>query len=121
MKTYRDLDIFNMSYELAIKVHELSMKFPQYEMYEEGSQLRRSSKAISANIVEGYGRRRYKADFLRFLVYPHASCDECILHLSLVKDVHEALQAETSILIKNYDELGRKLNRFIHYVEERWQ
>jgi len=40
---------------------------PKFEMYEEGSQIRRSAKSVAANIVEGYGRRRYKQEFIRFL------------------------------------------------------
>ena len=38
------------------------------EMYEEGLQIRRSSKSVSSNIVEGFGRRRYQADYIKFLV-----------------------------------------------------
>ena len=84
MNGYRDLEIFADSKRLAIVIHELSLKFPKYEIYEEGSQLRRSSKAVSALIVEGYGRRRYKADFVKHLVQSHAECDETILHLDFV-------------------------------------
>jgi four helix bundle protein len=47
-------------------------------MYELGSQLKRSSDSVVSNIVEGYGRRRYKADFIRFLVFSYASCLETI-------------------------------------------
>ena len=56
---------------------------------EEGSQIRKSSKGVTSCIVEGYGRKRYKADFIKFLVYAHASCDETILHLNFIKDTHE--------------------------------
>ncbi len=67
----------------------MSLKLPQYELYEEGSQLRRSSKSIPSNIVEGYGRNKYKAEFIKFLIYAHASCDETILHLRFIQDIHE--------------------------------
>ncbi|GAB3422755.1 four helix bundle protein [Niabella aquatica] len=69
MKSYRDLNIYKDAHRLAIVVHTLSLLLPRFEMYEEGSQIRRSSKAISTAIVEGYGRKKYKADFLRFLTY----------------------------------------------------
>ena len=55
MKNYKDLEIYQLSYELAIKVHKMSLKLPKYEIFEEGSQLRRSSKGITSTIVEGYG------------------------------------------------------------------
>ncbi len=50
-------------------------------MFEEGSQTRRSAKAVASLIVKGYGRRRYKADFIRYLVYAQSECDETIVHL----------------------------------------
>ena len=121
MKNYKDLDIYNLSYDLALKVHKLSLKLPKYEMYEEGSQVRRSSKGITSCIVEGYGRRRYKVDFVRFLVYAHAKCDETILHLSFIKDTHELNENEITRCLDKYDEFGSKINRFIQYVEKEWK
>jgi len=85
MKSYRDLEIYKISYDLAIKVHNFSLTLPQYEMYEEGNQVRKSSKGVTNCIVEGYGRRRYKAEFIKFLIYSHASCDETIQHLNFIK------------------------------------
>ncbi len=61
MKSYSDLEIFSLSYNLAIGVHRLSLRIPKYELFEEGSQIRRSAKGITSAIVEGFGRRRYKA------------------------------------------------------------
>lgn len=50
-------------------------------MYELGSQLRRSSDSVPTNIVEGYGRNKYKADFVKFLTYSCASCLETVFHI----------------------------------------
>jgi len=44
-------------------------KLPRFELYEEGSQIRKSSKSIKSTIVEGYGRRRYQQEDIRFLTY----------------------------------------------------
>jgi hypothetical protein len=51
MKSYRDLDVYREAHELGLLCHKLSMQLPKYEHYETGSQLRRSSKSVSANIV----------------------------------------------------------------------
>ena len=75
-KSYKDLDIYTISMDLFLKVHPKTLKLPKYELYELGSQLRRSSDSVVSNIVEGYGRRKYKADFIRFLVFSHGSCLE---------------------------------------------
>jgi len=91
---------------------------PKFEMYEEASQIRRSAKSVSANIVEGYGRRRYKQEFIRFLVFAHASCNETIEHLELLFETgsltNEVLYRDLSAQL---DLLGRKLNVFIDSVE----
>lgn len=81
MKSYRDLNIYKEAHRFAVEIHTLSLLLPKFELYEEGSQIRRSSKAISVAMVEGYGRKKYKADFLRFLTYAQAECDEKIEHL----------------------------------------
>lgn len=67
MKSYKDLDIYNLAFQYAIDVHKLSLKLPKFELYEQGSQIRRSSKGVKDAIVEGYGRRIYKQDFIKFL------------------------------------------------------
>ena len=60
-KSFKNLDIYLLAKELSIKVHSVTVdKLPGFEMYEEGSQIRRSSKSIVSNIIEGFGRRRYE-------------------------------------------------------------
>ena len=120
MKSYRDLEIYKISYNLAIEVHRFSLTLPQYEMYEEGSEVRKSSKSISSCITEGYGRKKYKAEFIKFLVYAHASCDETILHLSFLRDTYNDVSSRVKSLLNSYEELGAKINRFINYVEREW-
>ena len=119
MKSYRDLDIYNLAFDYALEVHHISLKLPKFELYEQGSQIRRSSKSIKDNIVEGYGRRRYKQDFIKFLVYAHASLLECMSQLETIKELYPEL--ELNDLNKKYDMLGAKLYKFILYVENNWK
>ncbi len=117
--SYRNLEIWQMARELTIEVHRMTLqKLPKFEMFEEGSQIRRSMKSVKSNIVEGYGRRRYKQDFLKFLTYAHASCDETIDHLETLFDT-ESLSDELLYcsLHERLDVLGGKLNHFIQGVE----
>jgi four helix bundle protein len=55
MKSYRDLEVYKESKRLAIEVHKLFLSLPKFELYEEGSQILRSSKSVTSTIVEGYG------------------------------------------------------------------
>ncbi|QHI35233.1 hypothetical protein IMCC3317_05790 [Kordia antarctica] len=97
MKSYKDLDVYNTAFNLAIKVHKMSLELPKYELYEQGSQIRRSSKSIKDNIVEGYGRRKYKADFIKFLVYAHASLLECLSQLQMIDELYEIKEVKLLI------------------------
>ena len=86
---------------------------PRFEMFEEGSQIRRSSKSIVSNIVEGYGRRRYKNEFVRFLTYAVGSCDETKAHLEMLYETGSLdKQNIFEQLINSYEEVGAKLFRF---------
>ena len=61
--SYWNLDVWRIARAAAIEIHKMTLQeIPSFELYEQGSQIRRSSKSVVANIVEGYGRRRYKAD-----------------------------------------------------------
>lgn len=119
MKSFRELDVYQSSYSLAIKVHKMTLTLPKYEMYEQGSQVRRSTKSIKDNIAEGYGRKRYKNEFIRFLVFSHASCDEALSQLTMIDEIHYESKGLTD-LISEYEILGRELNKFIDYVEKNW-
>lgn len=117
--SYKNLDIWIRARELTTLIHEMTLnELPKFEMYEVGSQIRRSSKSVRSNIVEGYGRRRYKQDYIRFMVYSQSSNDETIDHM-------ETLYETKSLKNKNlYDTihekliiLGKKINLFLQALE----
>ncbi len=93
-------------------------KLPKFEMFEEASQIRRSSKSVKSNIVEGYGRREYKNEFLHYLIYAIASNDETIDHLETLFETG-SLSEENLYrgLHEKLDKLGKKLNLFIQTVK----
>jgi four helix bundle protein len=112
-QSYKDLEIFLLAKDLAIKVHKMTLEeLPKFEMYEEGNQIRRSSKSIVANIVEGFGRRRYKNEFIQFLTYAVASCDETKAHLEMLHETGSFKKDIFGKLFMGYEELGAKLFNF---------
>lgn len=92
------------------------------EQFEEGQQIRKSSKSVRSTIVEGYGRRYYKAEFVKFIIYALASNDETLDHLETLyetdsltdSDIFEDLSSRLKIL-------GRKLNTFLQSILESHQ
>ncbi|WP_153798215.1 four helix bundle protein [Foetidibacter luteolus] len=122
MKSYRELEVYKQSKSLAIRVHGLSLTLPKFEMYEEGSQVRRSSKAITSAIVEGYGRRRYKNEFIRYLVFAQSECDETREHIDFLFETgsmkDETVYRELSVA---YEALSKQINKFIQWVEDKYK
>ena len=112
MNSYRDLEIYKLSFKLAVKVHHASLKLPNFELYEQGSQVRRSSKSIKDQIAEGFGRRRYKAEYIKFLVYSQSSCDEALSQLEMLNELYPQF-CEFAELTNEYDIVGKKINRYM--------
>lgn len=113
------MNVFKQSKKLEIEVHEMKLTLPKFEMFEEGSQTRRSAKAVAFLIVEGYGRRRYKADFIKYLVYAQSECDETIVHLEFLFETGSLQNKIFYELIKErYLSLSRQINKFIQWVEK---
>ncbi len=62
-KSFRDLDVYKLSRELAKEIFELSKSFPKEEIYSLTDQVRRSSRSIGAQILEAWAKRRYERHF----------------------------------------------------------
>ena len=118
--SYKNLEIWQLARDVAIDIHRMTLNnLPKFEMYEEGIQIRKSSKSVRSTIVEGYGRRRYKQEFIKFLIYAIASNDETIDHLDTLYETESRKDEKLyQDLSERLDKLGRKLNLFIKAVEK---
>jgi four helix bundle protein len=97
----------------------MSLTLPSHERYEEGSQIRRSSKSVSSNIVEGYALRRCKAEFVHYLLRAYGSGQETIEHLELLFDTGSLQDKDLcEDLLSEYNELVGKLPRYIQAVDD---
>ena len=116
---YQRLEVWQLARDLSVDIHRMTLEaLPRFEMHEVGSQVRRSAKSIRANIVEGYGKRRYKLEFLRHLTYALGSAQETLDHLYTLhetgsltsQEIHAELTSRTRLLIA-------KLTTFMRGVE----
>ena len=115
--SYKKLEIWVLAKEVVIDIHSMSLSLPKFEMYEVGSQIRRSSKSIKANIVEGYGRRIYKNEYLRFINFALASNDETIDHLeTLIETISLKDEKVYNEIHLKLEKLGKKINKFLQAV-----
>ena len=64
IKDHKELEIYKMAFETAMKIFELSKTFPVEERYSLTDQMRRSSRSVCANFAEAWRKRRYEAAFV---------------------------------------------------------
>jgi four helix bundle protein len=116
--SYKNLEIWKLADEVVVEIHDMTLsKLPKFEKFEIGSQIRRSIKSVKATIVEGYGRKRYKAEFIKFLIYALASNDETTDHLeTLFKTKSLTDEVLYNSIHAKLQTLGKKLNLFIKGV-----
>jgi len=117
---YRKLKVYQQAHRLALEIHKISLTLPKFELFEEGSQIRRSSKSVSSNIVEGYSLRHYKNEYLRSLSPAYASSQETIEHLDYLYETGSIKNVEScKRLHEEYDDLCGMLFNLIQSVHEK--
>jgi four helix bundle protein len=121
-KGHNQLEIYKTAHAPAVKVHELSMLLPSFERFEEGSQVRRSAKSVSSDIVEGYALRKYKNEFLHYLFRAYGSAEETAEHLKFLFET-KAVKDEDAFreLLSEYDKLCGKIMRYIQAVDREYE
>jgi four helix bundle protein len=60
IRSHRELDVYKMVYEAAMKIFELSKKFHKEETYSLTDQIRRSSRSVCSNLAEAFRKRKYQ-------------------------------------------------------------
>jgi len=114
IKTYRDLEVFQMSYSLALDISKRTRSFPPFEQFEIGRQIRKAARSIPANIVEGWAKRSSAAEFKRFLMIAIGSCEECKLWLEMSRD-------EGYLTLECCKEFQDRMNRIGAMLKNLWR
>jgi four helix bundle protein len=112
---FQDLTVYKQSYSLAISVHSVSRKLPQYLQFDLADQMRRAARSIPSNIAEGCGRNQSLADTVRFIKLARGSNDEIIFQLSFCRDTQLLREDLCKPLIDQYIANGKQLTALIKY------
>ena len=110
ISSYKDLEVYQESYKLALEVHKMTQKYPEYERYEIGGQIRRAAISIPMNIAEGYGKKESTAEFKRFLQMAKGSCNEVEVLIEMSKDLGYISKEKYEEMIEKYQTLGKRIN-----------
>ncbi|ESW81894.1 MULTISPECIES: four helix bundle protein [unclassified Mesorhizobium] len=99
----RDLEVYKRAYAVSLGVHRATLAFPKMEQYALADQLRRSSKAICANLAEGFAKQTHsKPEFARFISMAIGSCSEVETWISYAFDLEYITQAQRDDWLQSY-------------------
>ena len=118
LKNYKELNVWQKSYEFCLKVYRITAKFPNEERYGLSSQIRRSAVSISSNIAEGYGRKT-TLDYIRMLYISYGSVCELETQILLAGDLGFIEIGELGTAKKDIAEIERMLKALIKSLENK--
>lgn len=103
-----DLNVYQKLCDLAIEIHELTLTFPKFELYELGSQMRRASNSAPANLAEGFNNKHINI-YLEGINRAQAEIREVKHHLKMSYQKQYITEEKLKYFISSYEECSRML------------
>jgi len=118
LKNYKELKVWQRSYQLCLKIYKVTKIFPKEERYGLTSQIRRSAVSIPSNIAEGYGRKT-TADYIRYLYISYGSVCELETQILLSMDLGYIDSAIIEKIKDEIQQIERMLKGLIKSLENK--
>ena len=121
IRTHKDLEVYNLAFAAAMKIYELSKKFPKEETYSLTDQIRRSSRSVCGNIAEGFRKRRYPKAFILKLTDSESEAAETQSWLDFSLCCLYLTERDHSELYETYDQIiGKLVKMSLHPENWSW-
>jgi len=115
--SFMDMKVYQMAYKLAMEIFKISKSFPKSEMYSLTDQIRRSSRAVCANIAEAYRKRRYPKHFALRVSDADSEASETLVWLDFAKDCDYINIEQHKSMSSEYEEVGKMLGGMAQHPE----
>jgi len=116
--SFKSLKVYQLSYELAMEIFEITKSFPKEERYSITDQIRRSSRSVCSNIAEAYRKRRYPRNFTSKITDSDGEASETIVWIDFAYDCKYINNDIKDKLLKQYEEVGRMLGSMANNAEK---
>ncbi len=118
LKNYRELKVWQRSYQLCLEIYKITKRFPNEERYGLTSQISRAAVSVPSNIAEGYGRKT-TPEYIRFLYMAYGSNCEMETQILLSGDLGYIETGKLEILQEGIGEVERMLKGLIKSLERK--
>ncbi len=116
LKSYKDLKVWQRTYEFCLEVYRVSKTFPREEVYGLTSQIRRAALSVPCNIAEGYGRKT-KKEYIQALYIAYGSQCELETQIRLSGDLGYLKREDLERLKSTLGDTERMLKALIRSLE----
>lgn len=118
IKYHNELKVYQKSFEVAMEIYKISFQFPSEEKYSLTDQIRRSSRSVSANISEAWGKRRYPKSFVSKLTDAEGEARETQTWLEFSFQCNYIEEEKFKNFNEKYNEIIALLIYMINNVEK---
>jgi four helix bundle protein len=118
LKNYKELKVWQKSYQLCLKLYGITKVFPREELYGLTSQVRRSAVSVPSNIAEGYGRKT-TPEYMRSLHIAYGSNCELETQVLLSRDLGYIKDEDANKVLVEIGEVERMLKALIRSLESK--
>jgi four helix bundle protein len=121
IRTHKDLEVYIMAFEAAMKIYENSKRFPKEETYSLTNQIRRSSRSVCGNLAEAFRKRRYPKAFIAKLTDSEGEAAETQTWLDFAINCKYITQEDHKVLYLTYENIiGKLVNMSLHPENWSW-
>jgi four helix bundle protein len=108
-RSHRELRVYQLAFESAAQIHEITKKFPSDEIFSLTDQIRRSSRSVCANIAEAWRRRKYPKNFVSKLTDSDSEATETSVWLDFALHFGYLTPEQHKKLSDHYDHICSQL------------
>jgi four helix bundle protein len=118
LRSHKELVVYQLAFKTSMEIFHMSKAFPKEEMFSLTSQIRRSSRSVSANISEAFRKRRYEKAFVSKLSDSETEAAETQVWLDYSIECGYITKAIHQKLIKDYENILGKLVNMMNQPEK---
>lgn len=114
--SFENLEAYKSARILVRDIYRLQQKFPKYETYALGDQIRRSASSVTSNIAEGSGRNSYK-EKSHFIEIAYGSLMEAFSQLQIAQDLGYLTQDDIDVIRPSFISVAKMLSGLKKYFD----
>jgi four helix bundle protein len=118
IRSHKELDVYQLAFRVSMEIFNITKSFPKDEIFSLTSQIRRSSRSVSANIAEAFRKRRYEKAFVAKLSDSEAEAAETQVWLDYSLECGYLPMEKQEKLFNDYENIIGKIVNMIHQPEK---